>query len=126
MGLPGSYIIATPNSYVGNLVELVGGENVYADSTEEFLTVNTEDMKTKEPDVILRAAHALPDQVIEMFDEDFKTNDIWQHFDAVKAGRVYDLSYDKFGMSATFAYPEALEELEPLLYPEEGETEHGK
>lgn len=126
MGLPGSYIIATPNSYVGNLVELAGGENVYADSTEEFLTVNTEDMKTKEPDVILRAAHALPDQVIEMFDEDFKTNDIWQHFDAVKAGRVYDLSYDKFGMSATFAYPEALEELEPLLYPEEGETEHGK
>lgn len=87
MGLPGSYIIATPNSYVGNLVELAGGENVYADSTEEFLTVNTEDMKTKEPDVILRAAHALPDQVIEMFDEDFKTNDIWQHFDAVKAGR---------------------------------------
>lgn len=126
MGLPGSYIIATPNSYVGNLVELAGGENVYADSTEEFLTVNTEDMKTKEPDVILRAAHALPDQVIEMFDEDFKTNDIWQHFEAVKAGRVYDLSYDKFGMSATFAYPEALEELEPLLYPEEGETEHGK
>ena len=126
MGLPGSYIIATPNSYVGNLVELAGGENVYADSTEEFLTVNTEDMKTKEPDVILRAAHALPDQVIEMFDEDFKTNDIWQHFDAVKAGRVYDLSYDKFGMSGTFAYPEALEELEPLLYPEEGETEHGK
>lgn len=126
MGLPGSYIIATPNSYVGNLVELAGGENVYADSTEEFLTVNTEDMKTKEPDVILRAAHALPDQVIEMFDEDFKTNDIWQHFEAVKAGRVYDLSYDKFGMSATFAYPEALEELEPLLYSEEGETEHGK
>ena len=29
MGLPGSYIIATPNSYVGNLVELAGGENVY-------------------------------------------------------------------------------------------------
>lgn len=119
MGLPGSYIIATPNSYVGNLVELAGGENVYSDTDEEFLTVNTEDMKTKEPDVILRAAHALPDQVIEMFDEDFKTNDIWQHFEAVKEGRVYDLSYDKFGMSASFSYPEALEELEPLLYPKE-------
>lgn len=43
-----------------------------------------------------------------------------------KQAGVYDLSYDKFGMSGTFAYPEALEELEPLLYPEEGETEHGK
>ena len=62
MGLPGSYIIATPNSYVGSLVELAGGENVYSDTDQEFLTVNTEDMKTKEPDIILRAAHALPDQ----------------------------------------------------------------
>ena len=48
MGLPGSYIIATPNSYVGNLVELAGGENVYSDIKQEFLTVNTEDMKKKE------------------------------------------------------------------------------
>ena len=119
MGLPGSYIIATPNSYVGSLVELAGGENVYSDTDEGFLTVNTEDMKTKEPDVILRAAHALPDQVVEMFKEDFETNDIWQHFDAVKNGRVYDLSYEYFGMSANFKYPQALEELQPLLYPED-------
>lgn len=121
MGLPGSYIIATPNSYVGSLVELAGGENVYADSDQEFLTVNTEDMKTKEPDIILRAAHALPDQVVEMFNKDFAENDIWQHFDAVKNGRVYDLTYELFGMSATFKYPQALEELQPILYPESEE-----
>ena len=111
MGLPGSYIIATPNSYVGNLVELAGGENVYSDIKQEFLTVNTEDMKKKEPDIILRAAHAMPKQVIKMFNDDFKKNDIWKHFNAVKEGRVYDLSYDKFGMSATFKYKEALAEL---------------
>ena len=122
MGLPGSYIIATENSYVGSLVELAGGENVYAGSDQEFLTVNTEDMETKKPDVILRAAHALPDQVLEMFREDFKTNDIWKHFDAVQNGRVYDLTYEYFGMSANFSYPEALEELQPMLYPEKGET----
>ena len=118
MGLPGSYIIATENSYVGSLVELAGGENVYAGTDQEFLTVNTEDMKTKEPDVILRAAHALPDQIIEMFQEEFATDDIWQHFDAVKNGRVYDLTYEYFGMSADFNYPQALEELRPMLYPE--------
>ena len=121
MGLPGSYIIATENSYVGSLVALAGGENVYTGSDQEFLTVNTEDMKTKEPDIILRAAHALPDQVIEMFNEDFATNDIWKHFDAVKNGRVYDLTYEYFGMSATFAYPKALKELLPILYPESDE-----
>lgn len=123
MGLPGSYIIATENSYVGSLVELAGGENVYAGTDQEFLTVNTEDMKTKEPDVILRAAHALPDQIVEMFNEEFETNDIWQHFEAVKNGRVYDLTYEYFGMSANFNYPEALEELQTMLYPESEEDE---
>lgn len=127
MGLPGSYIIATPNSYVGSLVELAGGENVYSDTDQEFLTVNTEDMKTKEPDIILRAAHALPDQVVEMFNKDFAENDIWQHFDAVKNGRVYDLTYEYFGMSTTFKYPQALEELQPILYPEsDADTQKAK
>ena len=56
MGLPGSYIVATDNSYVGSLVKLAGGTNVYGDGGgEEFLTANTEDMQTKDPDIILRA-----------------------------------------------------------------------
>ena len=118
MGLPGSYVIATERSYIGSLAALAGAENVYKDQGQEFLTVNTEDMKTKEPDIILRAAHALPDQVAEMFAEDFKSNDIWKHFQAVKDGKVYDLPYEQFGMSATFAYQDALETLKKLLYTE--------
>ena len=117
MGLPGSYIIATENSYIGSLVDLAGGDNVYAGTKQEFLTVNTEDMKTKEPDIILRAAHALPENVVKMFDKEFQTNDIWKHFHAVQEGYVYDLSYELFGMSATFEYPNALEELQGYLYP---------
>ena len=119
MGLPGSYIVATESSYVGNLVKLAGGVNVYGDGDgQEFLTANTEDMKTKEPDISLRAAHALPEDVVEMFQDEFETNDIWKHFEAVQEGRVYDLPYDLFGMSAKFNYPDALEELQPLLYGE--------
>ena len=64
---------------------------------------------------------------VEMFNKDFAENDIWQHFDAVKNGRVYDLTYEYFGMSATFKYPEALKELQPILYPESDEdTEKAK
>ncbi len=116
MGLPGSYIVATDNSYVGSLMALAGGTNVYQDTDMEFLNANTEDMKQKEPDIILRCAHALPEQVVEMFNEEFSTNDIWRHFKAVEQGRVYDLPYDQFGMSAKFNYPDALETLQPLLY----------
>ncbi|CDD59579.1 heme ABC transporter heme-binding protein isdE [Eggerthella sp. CAG:298] len=119
MGLPGSYIVATDNSYVGSLVKLAGGTNVYGDGDgQEFLNANTEDMKTKEPDVILRAAHALPDKVKAMFAEEFETNDIWKHFDAVQEGRVYDLDPSLFNMSANFSYVEALEALQPMLYNE--------
>ena len=120
MGLPGSYIIATENSYVGSLVEMAGGNNVYAGTDQEFLTVNTEDMKTKEPDVILCASHALPDKVAEMFKKDFAENDIWKHFKAVQNDKVFYLSYELFGMSAAFDYPEALEELQHILYPDDG------
>lgn len=116
MGLPGSYVVATPKSYVGSLVEMAGGVNVYASEEKDFVNINTEDMLKKDPDIILRCAHALPDQVAEMFSEEFKTNDIWKHFKAVKNGKVYDLPYEYFGMSATFDYKKALKELEPILY----------
>lgn len=119
MGLPGSYIVATESSYVGNLVKLAGGTNVYGDGDgEEFLTANTEDMKSKEPDIILRAAHALPDQVKEMFADEFETNDIWKHFTAVQNGKVYDLDSSLFNMSANFKYSDALKALQPMLYGE--------
>jgi iron complex transport system substrate-binding protein len=118
MGLPGSYVVATENSYAGNLVKLAGGINVYQKETADFITVNTEDMLTKDPDIILRTAHAMPDMVMEMFKEEFKTNDIWKNFRAVQEDRVYDLTPGNFGMSATFGYPEALKELDLILYGE--------
>lgn len=123
MGLPGSYLVATPKSYVGSLVEQAGGQNVYADEPDAFVNVNTEDMLARDPDIILRAAHALPDQVRDMFAKEFTTNDIWKHFRAVQQGKVYDLSYKRFGMSATFNYPDALADLKPLLYGSDDNTE---
>ncbi len=116
MGLPGSYIVATENSYVGSLVKLAGAENVYSGTNQQFLLINTEDMYSKKPDMILRTAHALPDDVMEMFKEEFETNDIWHNFDCVKKGEVYDLDYEKFGMSAKFNYKDALYDLKEILY----------
>lgn len=116
MGLPGSYVVATDKSYVGSLVKLAGGENVYPDEDQQFLTVNTEDMLEKDPDIILRTAHAMPEKVHEMFQDEFKTNDVWKHFRAVKEDKVYDLNTKRFGMSANFSYKEALGDLEKVFY----------
>ncbi|HER9516380.1 TPA: heme ABC transporter substrate-binding protein IsdE [Streptococcus pyogenes] len=115
MGLPGSYLVATNQSYVGNLLDLAGGENVYQSDEKEFLSANPEDMLAKEPDLILRTAHAIPDKVKVMFDKEFAENDIWKHFTAVKEGKVYDLDNTLFGMSAKLNYPEALDTLTQLF-----------
>lgn len=115
MGLPGSYLVATNQSYVGNLLDLAGGENVYQSDEKEFLSANPEDMLAKEPDLILRIAHAIPDKVKVMFDKEFAENDIWKHFTAVKEGKVYDLDNTLFGMSAKLNYPEALDTLTQLF-----------
>ncbi|MCL2525510.1 MAG: heme ABC transporter substrate-binding protein IsdE [Coriobacteriia bacterium] len=114
MGLPGSYMVATENSYIGSLVAMTGAINVYEGESGEFLTINTEDMLQRQPDIILRAAHALPDDIIEMFDKEFAENDIWRHFSAVQDGQVFDLPHDQFGMSANFEYTRALETLRSI------------
>lgn len=116
MGFPGSYVAATPESYVGSLVQMAGGSNVYAGESKDYINVNTEDMLTKDPDIILRTAHALPEDVMEMFADEFENNDIWKQFTAVQEEKVYDLSSGNFGMSANFQYPDALEELKGIFY----------
>lgn len=118
MGLPGSYVVATGKSYVGSLVRLAGGTNVYEDEETDFVTANTEDMLKRDPDIILCAAHALPEDVVQMFHDEFEQNDIWKHFRAVEDECVYDLPYDLCGMSAKFNYPEAIDAMMPMLYGE--------
>lgn len=119
MGVPGSYLVATEHSYIGDLVRLAGGENVVQGENEaEYLASNTEYLQQANPDIILRAAHGMPQEVVEMFDEEFQTNDIWKHFNAVKTNHVYDLEETLFGTTGNIAVIEAIDELEQMLYPE--------
>ncbi|MGE7022844.1 heme ABC transporter substrate-binding protein IsdE [Solibacillus cecembensis] len=116
LGVPGSYLVATEKSYAGDLVRLAGGENVMAGQDAEYLPSNTEYLYESNPDIILRLAHGMPDEVIKMFDDEFKTNDVWKHFAAVKNDEVYDLEEELFGTTAALNVPEALNELVTIFY----------
>lgn len=116
LGVPGSYLVATENSYAGDLVRLAGGENVMAGQDAEYLPSNTEYLYESNPDIILRLAHGMPDEVIKMFDEEFVTNDVWKHFNAVNNGNVYDLEEELFGTTAALNVPDALNELVGIFY----------
>jgi len=118
LGVPGSYLVATENSYIGDLVRRAGGVNAIQGADVEYVSSNTENLQQSNPDVILRAAHGMPDEVVEMFNKEFKENDIWKHFKAVENDRVYDLEETRFGTTANLAAVEALAELVEMLYPE--------
>ncbi|PEF32869.1 heme ABC transporter substrate-binding protein IsdE [Bacillus wiedmannii] len=117
LGVPGSYLVATEHSYIGDLVKQLGGKNIVQGEQVEYLASNTEYLKKADPDIILRAAHGMPDEVVKMFDKEFKTNDIWKHFVAVKNNRVYDLEERLFGTTGNLAAMEALDELKKMMYP---------
>jgi len=117
LGVPGSYLVATEHSDIGDLVKQLGGKNIVQGEQVEYLASNTEYLKKADPDIILRAAHGMPDEVVKMFDKEFKTNDIWKHFAAVKNNRVYDLEERLFGTTGNLAAIEALDELKKMMYP---------
>lgn len=117
LGVPGSYLVATENSYIGDLVKIAGGTNIVQGENVEYLASNTEYLQQSNPDIILRAAHGMPEEVVQMFDEEFKTNDIWKHFNAVQKGHVYDLPEPLFGTTASLSADQALDELVKMLYP---------
>ncbi|MFV5894872.1 MULTISPECIES: heme ABC transporter substrate-binding protein IsdE [unclassified Bacillus cereus group] len=117
LGVPGSYLVATEHSYIGDLVKQLGGKNIVQGEQVEYLASNTEYLKKADPDIIVRAAHGMPDEVVKMFDKEFKTNDIWKHFAAVKNNRVYDLEERLFGTTGNLAAIEALDELKKMMYP---------
>lgn len=118
LGIPGSYLVATEHSYIGDLVKRAGGENVIQGEDVEYVSSNTENLQQTNPDVILRAAHGMPEEVVKMFEKEFEENDIWKHFKAVEDDRVYDLEETRFGTTANLAATEALEELIEMLYQE--------
>jgi len=119
LGIPGSYRVATEHSYIGDLVKRAGGVNAIQGQDTEYVSSNTENLQQSNPDVILRAAHGMPDEVVKMFDKEFKENDIWKHFKAVENDRVYDLEETRFGTTANLAAADALDKLLEMLYPED-------
>lgn len=115
----GFFLAATEDSYVGNLVKLAGGKNVYADyaaDQEGFININPEDMVQKAPDRILVFAHYNEEAAFAYMREEFQTNAAWGYFDAVQNGRITYLPSSSFGMSASLSWTDALAYLEPVFY----------
>ena len=115
-GASGNFMVASENTYVGNLVKRVGGENIITDAPADFSPVDMEYLADKNPEYILFMAHANPEESLAAFKEEFETNPAWQNFDAVKNDKVIALETGYFGMSANLLAADAMEKLAGILY----------
>lgn len=113
-----SFMVATEDSYVGDLAKHVGAVNVLQDVQGSFIPVDMEYLADKNPEYILLMAHANPEESLAALQEEFETNAAWQNFDAVKNGNVFALDTDYFGMSANLLAADAMDQLADILYTE--------
>lgn len=115
----GFYLVATENSYVGDLVRLAGGNNVYGSDYKGdengFVNINPEDIVGKKPDRIFVFAHYAEEDAFKYMESEFETNTSWQYFDAVKKGKITYLPSEYFGMSATLSWTKSLDYLKPVM-----------
>lgn len=117
-GAQSNFMVASKDTYVGDLVNRVGGINVIENAPSSFSPVDMEYLAAQNPDYILFMAHADPEESLKAFKSEFESNAAWQNFDAVKNDKVYALETGYFGMSANLLAIDALDKLVDILYEE--------
>lgn len=115
---PGSMMIATPSSYIGNLVDKVGANNIVKDDKKPFVSYSNEEIVKLNPDMVLVMTHGMPEQAKKMAEEKFASDPAWSRIEAVKEGKVYYLENGYFGMSANLKVIESLDKLGEIIYGE--------
>lgn len=115
---PGSMMIATPSSYIGNLVDKVGANNIVKDNKKPFVSYSNEEIVKLNPDMVLVMTHGMPEQAKKMAEEKFASDPAWSRIKAVKEGKVYYLENGYFGMSANLKVTESLDKLGEIIYGE--------
>ena len=113
---PGSTMIATSKSYIGSLVDIVGGKNIIEDDSTSFTTYNKEDLALLNPDKILVMVHALPEETKAALEAEMASDSAWQNINAVKEGNVVYLDSEYFGMSANLKVIEGLDMLSDIVH----------
>lgn len=117
-GAPGHFMLSSKNSFVGSLIEELGGENIASqvNMKGQYVPFSLESALKENPDVIFRMYHGYIDEAKKQVDEEFKNNPQWRKFKAIKENKVYDLDPKTFGVTGDIKAIESLEKMKDYLY----------
>ncbi|MFJ5624264.1 ABC transporter substrate-binding protein [Peribacillus loiseleuriae] len=98
------FLAALPTSLSGNLLDIVGGENIASnlpgiDSYPDYAQLSMERVIEANPDVIYFITHGDPDAVKEKFKLELKSNPAWNKVNAFEHDNFVFLPYELFGTS---------------------------
>ena len=108
-----------PGTFINELIQLAGGENIAADAKERVPAYSFETVIQRNPQVIILAGGSMTSITVD----ELKALKRWQVIDAVKNGRVYSID------SELVAGPnprivDGLESMAKYMHPELFEEEH--
>lgn len=121
-GTMDSFNMATSNSFVGNLLKRLNGNNIadgidsVAKDNSGFVPLSMEYIATKDPEVILLVTHGDIGAVKESMNKTLGQDPLWGEVSAVKNNRVYVLPYQLFAVNPGTRIDEALNILADNLY----------
>lgn len=107
---PNAYSFGT-NTFLNEMIELIGAENILADQ-EGWLSVETESVVSKNPDVILTSVNYLDDAVGEIL-----SRKGWEAVNAIKDKQVYYID-NRASSLPNENIIKALKEMAVAIYPD--------
>ncbi len=120
-GAANDFYVAKPESYVGDLVQVLVGVNVASGLKDigpfpGYTKLSTEEIVADNPDVILGITAGPPGDTITRA---LASNPGWDTINAVKNGRVFEIPVDIFLQAPGPRAEEGLDMLARYLYPDE-------
>ena len=103
----------THNTFIGEIIELAGGINIFGDLDEQYPTISAEQIIASDPQVIVGPSSHGDQLTVEIIAQ----REGWQNIAAVKNNAIYILDGDIVSRP-TPRVIEALEELAVIFYPE--------
>jgi iron complex transport system substrate-binding protein len=105
---------AGPNTFIGQLIDLAGATNVFADASEDYPQISAEAIVERDPSVIMG-----PDSHADKLTPELvAARPGWGEITAVKTGQIYLLDGDMSSRPGP-RLADALEDLARALYPEQ-------